>query len=342
MATWWNTKYRYRKQITITAPAGKTVPVGYPINLAEDQDALETAGRLLANRNDWRIVYWGGSSWTDLPRQIISDTQTMFGAQAAVSAGTTNTDHYLYYGNASEATSKVPTSEADWNDIYVPHSIASTLYLVHCKEGTSTALADTDSGGATNLTLVGGGWVTSSNKFGYAVNLAGAVGQYISVPSLDIDAFTFECFLKRDNISAGGESLVDQAIDTLKWNAGFNAKDLIVNMWGQSGSNSGTWTNFTPDTNWHHVAISFDGSVNATAYLDGVSKGAKALNGGGQIIMRAGASTATIGKSLDGRISNIRLRNVATSSFDYAFTDSVGTSTGEEVAGSTGAFLNIL
>src|SRR3989304_4136700 len=90
---WWNASYGYRKQLTITAPSTSQLPSGYPIIVSEDTAALQTASKLLANRNDWRIVYWNGSTLIDLTRDYVSTTRTVFALQAAIKSSASDTNY---------------------------------------------------------------------------------------------------------------------------------------------------------------------------------------------------------------------------------------------------------
>ncbi|KPJ58334.1 MAG: hypothetical protein AMJ46_14325, partial [Latescibacteria bacterium DG_63] len=107
---WWNPSYAYREQITITAPASKDVPIGYPIKLTFDHASLYIDGKSQIDGDDIRIVYWNGSSWTELDRTLfnnnltnsdwnLSNTTILFKAQADIPAGTSENNYYIYYGN---------------------------------------------------------------------------------------------------------------------------------------------------------------------------------------------------------------------------------------------------
>jgi uncharacterized delta-60 repeat protein len=113
--SWWDPGYAYRKQIPITAPALKDVASGYPVKLTIDHAALYSAGKSQDDGDDIRIVYWNGSSWTEVDRTLFnnnltgsswnqSDTTIMFKTQAAITAGESDIGYYLYYGNGSASS----------------------------------------------------------------------------------------------------------------------------------------------------------------------------------------------------------------------------------------------
>ena len=107
---WWNTNYGIYKKITITA--GLTnVPSGYSVSFTEDTATLITDSHLRSDGNDWRVVYWNGSSWVELDRwvdDIIGDgwnsanTKTWFKTQAGITASSSDDNYYVYYRYAGE------------------------------------------------------------------------------------------------------------------------------------------------------------------------------------------------------------------------------------------------
>jgi len=101
---WWNTDYANRKQILINNNVGSTLDSGYSIFLVMDTTALVSCGKMLSNGNDLRIVYWNGSGWTELDRDIINmetnSTQIWFKTQAEISASGNDSNYYVYYGNS--------------------------------------------------------------------------------------------------------------------------------------------------------------------------------------------------------------------------------------------------
>lgn len=66
---WWNPDYTHRVPLTITNPAGGTQPTA---NItAEATIGVPTEAR--ADAKDIRVVYWSGSAWQELDRQIFSE-----------------------------------------------------------------------------------------------------------------------------------------------------------------------------------------------------------------------------------------------------------------------------
>ena len=107
-ASWWDSAYSFRQQITVTAGTA-AVPSGYTVNTTFDHAALTTA-KSLASGDDVRVVYWNGSGWVELDRALDefsswdnASTEIWFRTQAATSASGSDNNYYLYYGNSGAA-----------------------------------------------------------------------------------------------------------------------------------------------------------------------------------------------------------------------------------------------
>ncbi|KPJ58233.1 MAG: hypothetical protein AMJ46_14490, partial [Latescibacteria bacterium DG_63] len=131
---WWDPAYGYCEQITITAPASKDVPNGYPIKLTFDHASLYSAGKSQEYGDDIRILYWNGSSWTEVPRTLFdnnltssswnqSNTTILFKTQADIPAGTSNTSYYIYYGNPGASSPPTNTLSSRY---FVAESLTET------------------------------------------------------------------------------------------------------------------------------------------------------------------------------------------------------------------------
>jgi RHS repeat-associated protein len=116
---WWNESYAYRQPLRVDAGkeivATGTETIEIPLGLVFDTESLIDEGKLAVDGRDLRVVYWGGSGWEELPREIQgldSITSTLwFPLQDTIDQGQSG-DYYLYYGNAwadrpTEAITKV-------------------------------------------------------------------------------------------------------------------------------------------------------------------------------------------------------------------------------------------
>jgi hypothetical protein len=114
---WWNANYQYRQKITVSSTGSTAVPDEYSVSFTADTASLISAGRLRSDGNDWRIVYWNGSSWMGLDRHVSSgwdsaNTETWFKTQAAISGGAYDDSYYVYYGYPAETG----TPPSYWSD----------------------------------------------------------------------------------------------------------------------------------------------------------------------------------------------------------------------------------
>jgi len=135
--------------------------------------------------------------------------------------------------------------------------------------------------------------------------------------------------LKSDSSSPNGVL----ARQELKWQVGFGDGGKIgVTLWGATGSITRTTTNkVVNDTNWHHIAIAFDGSWIVKVYKDGSLFQSLDFSGDhGQTFIRSRSSDLVVGYSFNGKISNIRFMGDEVISYPYAFSDSVSVSAGTE------------
>jgi hypothetical protein len=113
---WWNPQYIYRQPVTITNNVASTLPAGYSAGINLDTASLVSAGKMLADCSDLRIVYLNGSSWVELDRDVVNDgtssTQVWFKLQAPIGASpSADDDYYLYYGN--HAASNPPANKSN-------------------------------------------------------------------------------------------------------------------------------------------------------------------------------------------------------------------------------------
>ena len=114
---WWNANYQYHQRITVSSTGATAVPDEYSVGFTEDTASLISAGKLRPDGNDWRIVYWNGSSWMELDRHVRSgwnsvNTETWFKTQSAISGGASDNSYYVYYGYPAETG----TPPSYWSD----------------------------------------------------------------------------------------------------------------------------------------------------------------------------------------------------------------------------------
>ncbi len=102
--TWWDSDFFYRRPITLTVgtPLDYSSALTKVLALTLDTTELITDGLMRSDGADLRVVYHAAEGWRDLPRQVeeldTDHTKVYFPLQADIAV--TDTDYYLYYGNA--------------------------------------------------------------------------------------------------------------------------------------------------------------------------------------------------------------------------------------------------
>lgn len=314
---WWNTNYGYRRQLTVTAPAANALAAGHPIKVTIDTAALQTASKVQADRDDWRIIYVNGSTFVDLTRDYVSASVTFFPLQTAIAAGQTDGNYYAYYGYSSESTNKQPTTEALWNEVYfgAGWSDASTEMLYHFREGSGTSVAD-DGPQAHTGTLNGTTSWTTGNDIGRGVDFGGSGSDYMDIGDIEMLECTFEAWINLDGNPNDYDSIFRKQGDPSQ-----NAPYYFGITSGRKvsfGYNSGGPAHVTGSTTLstgqlYHVAGTYDGS-NIKVWVNGVVDGT-AAHTASQI---TSGETTRVGRGLNGKIFHARASNVARTSFPYA------------------------
>jgi len=115
---WWDTNYDYRRQITVVNNEASTLDAGYSVCVTMDTASLFSEGKMQSDGRDLRVVYWSGSTWGELDRDVIdvnsASTQIWFKTQTSIEASSTDSNYYLYYGNPSSGS-----PPANKNNVYL-------------------------------------------------------------------------------------------------------------------------------------------------------------------------------------------------------------------------------
>jgi hypothetical protein len=103
---WWNAGYLQRAQTTVETI--DATPAGYTLSITIPHSSWVASGLSLAGGNDVRVTYWNGSAWIELDRVLdphtswnTNGTKLWFRSQAGMSASSTDTNYWVYYGNPS-------------------------------------------------------------------------------------------------------------------------------------------------------------------------------------------------------------------------------------------------
>ncbi len=106
---WWQTQWLYRMPITVqNTSTSAGLPANYSVKLVVNTQSLISAGQMLADCSDMRVLYYNGTTNTQLDRIVnfcgSAQTEVWFSLQRAIGSGASDSSYYLYYGNASPGT----------------------------------------------------------------------------------------------------------------------------------------------------------------------------------------------------------------------------------------------
>ncbi len=119
---WWDQRWFYRKQISITNRSSSVLPDTYEIKLIFDHQKLVAEGKSLASGDDVRIVYFDGVSFTEIERYLDplasswnqSNTTIWFRLQAPILSAPASSDKYaIYYGTDAITAANPPDNPAN-------------------------------------------------------------------------------------------------------------------------------------------------------------------------------------------------------------------------------------
>jgi len=261
-----NNGWTYRKRITIDASKVPSNLTNFPV-LINTTDPDLTAAQ--ANFND--ILFTAADGATKLDHEI-EDYDSGSGKLVAwvevrSLSGTTNTELYLYYGNANAVDQRNPTGAGVWEPNYVG--------VWHLKETSG------DHSGST------WNYHTGSPQGGLNQDTTGPIDgadyfngsdAYITIPSsssLNLgNSFTIECWAKRGSINTTHAMLSKLYNPQYSWKLSFDTTNNWIRL-DVYETGSGTYQNIqttdmtvTDTTNWHHVVARSD-SGSLTVHLDG-------------------------------------------------------------------------
>ena len=160
---WWNTEYSVRQNVVIqNNSSATTLPSGSAVSFDIDHYGLVQAGASLESGDDLRVVYWTGSSWTELDRVVNtawnnSDKKTEVWFQTAASIGpslNSSGSYWVYYGNSSAAS-----PPADVNNVF--------------------DFREDFSAGAGNWSAIAGSWAINSNV-AYQDSITAGIGASVT------------------------------------------------------------------------------------------------------------------------------------------------------------------
>jgi hypothetical protein len=141
---WWESDWKYRRQINITNNnASQVLKAGYTINLTFDHSSLVSANKSDAYGNDIRIDYKlpNGThiplNWFNTTAFNTTTTKIWFKTVEDISPSGTDGNYSLFYGNPSADPPQISESGL-WN----PPADGNTVLLYRFNEGSGTTVID--------------------------------------------------------------------------------------------------------------------------------------------------------------------------------------------------------
>jgi hypothetical protein len=251
---WWNTNYKYCRQIIVLA-GSSNVPSGYSVSITFNHASLVSSGKSLANGNDIRIVYWDGTSWIELDRVLdhwsswnAPNTKIWFKTQANIPANSRDDNYYMYYGY-SGATN--------------PPANRDNVFLFW---------DDFESGSLSKWTVLRGIWdITTEAGHGYvARQLSSSYIECVlrSSSTIASDNIIIEGECRRVGGEVGYALRVSDAYHHYFVTHGGWVNHLAIGkIYGQGSYTKLVGVSGTVDTNWHIIRLSIIGS-NLKASID--------------------------------------------------------------------------
>ncbi|MCZ2809579.1 MAG: hypothetical protein O2V44_09520, partial [Candidatus Bathyarchaeota archaeon] len=208
---WWNSNYSYREKIKIiNNNASSSIPAKFTMNFTIDTQQLVTDGKLQADGDDFRIVWWNSSSssWLELDRLNTTNFNTAstaikFRTQTNISAGSSDDNYYVYYGY-NEATS--------------PPTNGSNIYFFE------------DLFNRANSSTVGTGWIEYDGIVGSGTSDARILNNKINLASANAEYDTQAYHL------LGG--LTNRSVCEFEWDFSRTGAETTYSMWMQLGKYS--------------------------------------------------------------------------------------------------------
>ncbi|MBC7233442.1 MAG: peptidoglycan DD-metalloendopeptidase family protein [Chloroflexi bacterium] len=324
LAPWWNTAYSFKRNVVILNNDTQGLAQGYPIHLHFDSGTTPTASELYnasqssIKGDDFRIIY---NNRTELPRYIETFRRDRidiwFNLQASIgsSPGSDSTSYQLYYSNP--AASQPPGTI---NDVIPESSDGNTLGLWHFYEGSGSTVHDS-SGNGRHGTAVNMGW--TEGKFG-AAGIFNGTNSFVNLGTsrtFNAQNITLEAWIKQTSQGWSPEWTIlrkDADDNSLIYDFLTCGNRVYLRLNGNEGhvrSNS-----LLQKDRWYHVAGTYDGStikvyINGT--LDNSASYNKPLRYGSSTTLYLGGDAKNNDKYFPGHIQNVRISNIARTSFPY-------------------------
>jgi hypothetical protein len=111
---WWNASYAYRRNVSVQNNGSSPLVANYSVDAVLDSASLISSNKIMPNGNDIRVVFWSGSNWIELDRDVqylnTTSTQVWFKTQATIPTHGLDDNYYLYYANPNAGNPPVNRS----------------------------------------------------------------------------------------------------------------------------------------------------------------------------------------------------------------------------------------
>lgn len=230
---WWNTSFKYRRAVAITA-GDVALPVGSRVHVGLDIGALRTTGKVLTDDADLRLVYQNGTTATELD---FDNASQQFLTHAVIDSHVTDSGYYLYYGSPSEDLHRFPSITGDVavdvpagaEEFYYvpsdgsvtpplasaePFSHLSSMAANELDQGGSVRYQVSNDGGASWLFWDGSAWSAASDSIDEANTLTIINSNAAAVPT-GSGLFLWRAFIHTDADQRPIVYSVSASLDTL-------------------------------------------------------------------------------------------------------------------------------
>jgi len=260
-ADWWDADWDYRRTITVNNLSGENLAQYTTVQISVNTEALYDESKVKSACEDLRLLYYSGGVHAEITRSYYvasgatncSDstaTTLTFPLSAAITAGNSDANYQLYYGNTGAAD---PAVGADGYNINT-----ATVTLACPLNGTTTCIESETPSSATGAIRY-----TGSKS---AISFDG-VDDTVDFPDISVGStYTIEGWFKTKSSNVGYHRLVSTASGGVEL---IMTPELTLGMFDTNGtvrSSTGTFN----DGNWHHLAVVRDGA-SYYFFVDGVS-----------------------------------------------------------------------
>jgi len=275
---WYNTDWKYRNKITINSANVTGDLVNFPvlINTADATWRYTTSGGNVGQSDGGDILFTTSSGTSKLDHEIEKYTPTTGELIAWIEvpdlSSSTDTDIYMYYGNASVADQWNVTGTWDDNYVMVQH--------LDDDPDTSTTQDSTSNNhdgtkGSANNPIEAPGQIGDAQDFSY---------DQISCGDLAIgDNYTAECWIKADTLTGNGDydtygfTIMASALSGQGYPLWLTVRGTEVRLWAyETTPGTGGWRETTGaglnTTDRFHIVATANKSSTTMVYVNGVQR----------------------------------------------------------------------